>query len=116
MQKHTYTEELAPRNTGSVMRPARFNLRLTCQARARTLKALAALRLRRPSDDGSDARERRDHNADTWERVALPLLEALIRDMKREGMLPEEYLRELLEAERAEKAGRREPGQMRFDF
>lgn len=30
-RKHTYTEGLAPRNTGSIRKPARFNLRLTCR-------------------------------------------------------------------------------------
>lgn len=30
-RKHTYTEELAPNNTGSIKRPARYNMRLTCQ-------------------------------------------------------------------------------------
>lgn len=43
-QKHTYTNELAPTNTGSLLRPARFNLRLTCQSRARTHKAFQAVR------------------------------------------------------------------------
>lgn len=38
MQKHTYTRELAPMNTGSVTRPARFNLRQTVEVHARTHK------------------------------------------------------------------------------
>ena len=39
--KHTYTEEEAPTNTGSLNRPARFNLRLDCQTRARTIKVFS---------------------------------------------------------------------------
>ena len=45
MTRHIYTEALAPLNTGSIERPARFNLRLTCQARARTHKALGEKRM-----------------------------------------------------------------------
>ena len=65
--KHTYTEEEAPTNTGSLNRPARFNLRLDCQARARTIKVF------------SDAKSHFYPNglkggfAEIWEKVFLPL-------------------------------------------
>ena len=42
--KHTYTEESFPTNTGSLNRPARFNLRLTCSARARTHAVFSGFR------------------------------------------------------------------------
>lgn len=38
MTKHTYNDEEAPTNTGSLKRPARFNLRLDCSTRARTIR------------------------------------------------------------------------------
>ena len=68
MRKHTYTRELAPRNTGSVSRPARFNMRQTCEVHARTSKLFA------------ETRERlglpKDYTfADVWENALLPLCE-----------------------------------------
>ncbi len=89
MTRHTYTEALAPLNTGSIERPARFNLRLTCQTRARTHKALSALRANAATT-----------GAETWERIALPMLECIVRDMRREGLAPAEYLKKMREAER----------------
>ena len=88
MTRHIYTEALAPLNTGSIERPARFNLRLTCQARARTHKALGALRANAAMT-----------GAETWERIALPMLECLVRDMRREGLDPADYLKRMREAE-----------------
>ena len=67
--KHTYTDSEAPTNTGSLNRPARFNLRLDCSARARTLKVF------------SDAKRTFYPNglkggfAEVWEKVFLPLCE-----------------------------------------
>ncbi len=68
MTKHTYTEAEAPTNTGSVSRPARLNLRLDCQARARTFKAFIETRemLGLPKDANF---------ADIWEKALLPLCE-----------------------------------------
>ena len=70
MQKHKYTEAEAPTNTGSLTRPARFNLRLDCQARARTLKVFADAKrlLDMPKDKC---------NADIWQEALLPALEHL---------------------------------------
>ena len=68
MRKHTYTRELAPTNTGSVTRPARFNMRQTCEVHARTSRVF------------SETRERlglpKDYTfADVWEHALLPLCE-----------------------------------------
>lgn len=67
--KHTYTDAEAPTNTGSLNRPARFNLRLDCSARARTLKVF------------SDAKRHfypegvKGGFAEVWEKHFLPLCE-----------------------------------------
>lgn len=66
--KHTYTNELAPTNTGSLNRPARFNLRLTCSARARLHKALARVR-------EVTGMSREASFADVVEEKVLPLIE-----------------------------------------
>jgi len=71
--KHTYTNESFPTNTGSLSRPARFNLRLTCGARARTWKVLGDLRDEYGIKDGS--------MADVWEEVALMILEHHLRNI-----------------------------------
>lgn len=74
MTKHTYTNESFPTNTGSLSRPARFNLRLTCQARARTWKVMTDL----AQEYGVD-----DHClADCWEKVALLILEHHVRNVR----------------------------------
>ena len=46
MQKHTYTHEEAPMNTGSVKRPARLDLRQTCEDHARTHRIFQKIRER----------------------------------------------------------------------
>jgi hypothetical protein len=71
MRKHTYTNELAPTNTGSQSRPARFNMRLTCSARARTMKAFSAIRelTGMPKDKSF---------ADVWEEQLLPAVEHIL--------------------------------------
>ncbi len=71
MRKHTYTREAAPTNTGSVSRPARTNLRETCEVHARTLKAFAALREMTGMPEGASL-------ADVWEQKMLPLVEHAI--------------------------------------
>lgn len=74
--KYRYTEEEAPRNTGSVSRPARFNLRLTCSARARTHKVFRDIRkaMGKPDADRSFA--------DDWEELLLPALEHIAWNMR----------------------------------
>lgn len=104
MRKHTYTHEAAPTNTGSVSRPARTNLRETCEVHARTLKAFSALRemTGMPKDACL---------ADVWEQKMLPLVEhaiwhlrespsavksfvaALTRPLPREDYVRNQYLR-----------------------
>ena len=74
MTKHTYTTDSFPTNTGSLSRPARFNLRLTCEARARTWKVLSAL--------GSEYGVSADCLADVWENVGLLILEHHIRNVR----------------------------------
>lgn len=66
--KHNYTDAEAPTNTGSATRPARFNLRLTCSARARLHKALSAVRELTGMDKSACY-------ADVIEEKVLPLLE-----------------------------------------
>lgn len=75
MQKHNYTNAEAPTNTGSLSRPARFNLRLTCSDRARTHKVLSEIRelLGLPKDYCY---------ADVWSQAALAALEHLVWHMK----------------------------------
>lgn len=75
MKKHTYTEAEAPTNTGSLSRPARFNLRLTCSDRARTHKVLCEIRelLGLPKDYCY---------ADVWSNAALFALEHLVWHIK----------------------------------
>lgn len=75
MRKHTYTRELAPTNTGSVSRPARFNLRQTCEVHARTHKLFREMRevLGFPPDA--------DY-ATIFERAALPALEHVLWYMR----------------------------------
>lgn len=71
MTKHTYTDAEAPTNTGSLDRPARFNLRLTCSARARTIKAFDAVRELTGMDAGAAF-------ADVWEERILPAVEHIL--------------------------------------
>ena len=68
MTKHTYNRELAPTNTGSLARPARFNMRQTCEVHARTTKMFVETRERLglPADATF---------ADVWEDAILPLCE-----------------------------------------
>jgi hypothetical protein len=75
MRKHTYTDAEAPTNTGSVSRPARFNLRLTCSARARTVKVFSAVRELTGMDAGAVF-------ADVWEERILPAVEHILWNAK----------------------------------
>lgn len=114
MRKHTYTRELAPTNTGSMTRPARFNMRQTCEVHARTTKLFVetkkALGI---ADDKSFA--------DIWEEALLPLCEHALWHLREsptamKGMvrsmfkpLPkEDYVR----ARYAELKARLEPGKV----
>lgn len=68
MRKHTYTRELAPTNTGSMTRPARFNMRQTCEVHARTTKLF--IETKKALGIASDK-----SFADIWEEALLPLCE-----------------------------------------
>lgn len=68
MRKHTYTEAEAPTNTGSLTRPARFNMRQTCQVHARTTRLFTETRYRLGLPNDATF-------ADVWERALLPLCE-----------------------------------------
>lgn len=71
MLKHRYTDEEAPTNTGSLARPARFNMRLTCSARARTVKVFREVReLTGMTPDKAFA--------DVWEEKILPAVEHIL--------------------------------------
>lgn len=74
--KHTYTDELAPMNTGSISRPARFNLRLDCSTRARTIKLFSTAK------DMFQNREKNGGFAEVWEQYLLPCLEHVFWHMK----------------------------------
>ena len=75
MTKHNYTNADHPTNTGSQSRPARFNLRLTCSDRARTLKVFSETRelLGMPKDYSF---------ADVWSHGLLRLAERAVWHMK----------------------------------
>ena len=75
MRKHTYTRELAPTNTGSVTRPARFNMRQTCEVHARTTKLFVETRNALGLPDDATF-------ADVWEDALLPLCEHALWHMR----------------------------------
>ena len=68
MTKHTYTNSDAPKNTGSRTRPARFDLRLDCSTRARTLKVFSETREMLGMPKGYTY-------ADVWQYGLLPAME-----------------------------------------
>lgn len=68
-------------SNGSEKRPARFNLRLTENAKKRTQKLLSAFR-----DNGEES------GAEIWAARLLPLLEAHAVDLRRSGLTPKEYI------------------------
>lgn len=117
MTKHTYTRELAPTNTGSISRPARFNLRQTVEVHARTHKMFHELGRIAGLPDGTDY-------ATIFERALLPMCEHVIwnareaprgtRNMMLDLFRPlakEDYVRARYERLK-ERFGR----QMTFDF
>lgn len=61
MQKHTYTRELAPLNTGSVTRPARLDLRQSVEVHARTHRAIQKIRQYTGMEDDASY-------AEVWEK------------------------------------------------
>lgn len=90
MQKHTYTRELAPLNTGSIPRPARFNLRQTVEVHARTHKFFQELRtvLGFPPDT--------DY-ATLFEEAALPALEHILWYMRESPTAMKAMMRSLFD-------------------
>lgn len=74
MQKHTYTREEAPTNTGSLLRPARFNMRQTVEVHARTHALFQAVRTLTglPKDAAY---------ADVWEEKILLAMEHIVWHM-----------------------------------
>lgn len=86
IRKHTYTEESFPTNTGSLTRPGRFNLRLTCSARGRTHSVLIGLKEEyKLSPKASEA--------DTWEELALLILEHHLRSVRNGDTATREFFR-----------------------
>ena len=73
--KHTYTEDQFPTNTGSLHRPARFNLRLTCQARARTHAVFSGFRKEFGLAESTNY-------AALFETKLLPTLEHVLRKLR----------------------------------
>lgn len=75
MTKHTYNELEAPTNTGSIKRPARFNLRLDCSTRARTIRLFKEAKeaFNFPKDAAF---------ADVWQDKLLLALEHLMWHMR----------------------------------
>ncbi len=90
MRKHTYTQELAPTNTGSLTRPARLNLRLDCSTWARTHKVFNELRemLGLPKEYSY---------ADVWEYAALLALEHTVWHLKESPTAMKALVRSLYE-------------------
>lgn len=79
MRKHTYTRELAPNNTGSVTRPARFNMCQTCEVHARTTKLFIETKRALGIDDDKSF-------ADVWEEALLPLCEHALWHLRESPM------------------------------
>ena len=73
--KHTYTNDSFPTNTGSLVRPARFNLRLTCPARARLHAVMQALRKEYAMPPSASY-------ADVMEQVGLLIFEHHVRALR----------------------------------
>ena len=88
MRKHTYTNELAPMNTGSVTRPARFNMRQTCEVHARTTRAFIETRKAVGLPDDATF-------ADVWERAMLPLCEHALWHLRESPTAVKGFVRSL---------------------
>ena len=86
--KHTYTDEAFPTNTGSLNRPARFNLRLTCSARARTHKVFGKFRKHLGLPE-------RTNYAAVFETSVLPVLEHVLRKIETGDTATQEFFKSL---------------------
>jgi len=86
--KHIYTEEEFPTNTGSMNRPARFNLRLTCSARARTHAVFSEFR--RVFSMSPET-----NYASVYEDKILPTLEHVLRKVKNGDRATAEFFKSL---------------------
>ena len=91
MQKHTYTKELAPLNTGSVTRPARFDLRQSVEVHARTHKAFQKVRefTKMPSDCSY---------ADVWEKKILLAIEHMNWHLENSPTCVKQFILSLFDA------------------
>ena len=88
--KHIYTDDLFPTNTGSLNRPARFNLRLTCQARARTHAVFSGFRQEFGLPKGTNY-------AELFETKLLPTLEHVLRKLRHGDAATREFFAKLAE-------------------
>lgn len=86
--KHTYTDDAFPTNTGSLNRPARFNLRLTCSARARTHKVFNKFRKSLGLPDTTNY-------AAVFETSILPTLEHVLRKIETGDTATQEFFKSL---------------------
>ena len=86
--KHTYTEDQFPTNTGSLHRPARFNLRLTCQARARTHAVFSGFRKEFELEPSTNY-------ATLFETKLLPTLEHVLRKLRHGDKATREFFAKL---------------------
>ena len=86
--KHTYTNEDFPTNTGSLNRPARFNLRLTCQARARTHAVFSGFR-------SAFGLPKETNYAAIYETKLLPTLEHVLRKLRHGDSATREFFAKL---------------------
>ena len=86
--KHTYTDDSFPTNTGSLNRPARFNLRLTCQARARTHAVFSGFR----QEFGLP---KETNYAALYESKLLPTLEHVLRKLRHGDQATREFFAKL---------------------
>ena len=91
--KYTWTDDEAPLNTGSVNRPARFDLRMDCSTRARTHRIFTSIR----ELTGMDKRRDRKSYADVWEEKALLALEHIVRRVKNGSKADRAYFLSLFE-------------------
>lgn len=89
-QKHTYTREEAPTNTGSLTRPARFNMRQTVEVHARTHSAFQ--RVRKATGLPAD-----ESYADVWEKKILLAVEHLLWHMDNSPKAVRDFVRSLFE-------------------
>lgn len=90
MRKHTYTNDLAPTNTGSIERPARLNLRQTCSVHARTMNVFLQLRDRLGMSRDAAL-------ADIWEDKLLLALEHINWHLKESPTCVKNFVRSLFD-------------------